>query len=149
MEMKGLGAHYTRKLLTNFNDGTFAWGNEGEFYWNIQEKNNGLAKALRNFYYESGTAYPLFQIIAQAAWLLVLCMIPGIFIKGKKAAEQTTAAVMLSILAIICFVMLFEARARYLFLYSRLFILAASIGFERFLEKAQPVNQTEKEMKTP
>ncbi len=149
MGMKGLGAHYTRKLLTNFNDGTFAWGNEGEFYWNIQEKNNGLAKALRNFYYESGTAYPLFQIIAQAAWLLVLCMIPGIFIKGKKAAEQTTAAVMLSILAIICFVMLFEARARYLFLYSPLFILAASIGFERFLEKAQPVNQTEKEMKTP
>lgn len=134
MGVTGLAAHTTRKLLTNFNDGTFAWGKEGEFYWNIQEKNNGLSRELRNYYYESGSYYPAFQIVSQAMWILVLCLIICLVIPGKRNPDRTTAAVLLGILGIICFVMLFEARARYLYLYSPVFILAAALGLERFLE---------------
>lgn len=138
MGVKGLGAHLSRKLLTNFNDGTFAWGREGEFYWNMQEKNTGLSTALRNYYYESGSAYPVFQVITQAMWILVLCLMVCLMIPGKGNPDRTTAAVVLSVLAIICFVMLFEARARYLYLYSPVFILAAALGLQRFLEKTSP-----------
>ena len=142
MGVTGLGAHATRKLLTNFNDGTFAWGREGEFYWNIQEKNTGLSTALRNYYYESGSAYPVFQVITQAMWILVLCLMVCLMIPGKGNPDRTTAAVVLSVLAIICFVMLFEARARYLYLYSPVFILAAALGLQRFLEKTSPDENT-------
>ena len=137
MGVKGLGAHFGRKLLTNFNDGTFAWGNEGEFYWHIQEKKNSLSKVLRDYYYEEGSGYPVFQIITQAAWILVLCLAACLIVKKGGGENRTTAAVMLSILAIICFVMLFEARARYLFLYTPLFIMAAALGLERFLQTAE------------
>jgi len=61
MGIMGLTSHTARKLLTNFNDGTFAWGREGEFYWNIQEKHNGLAQELRDYYYDSGSNYPVFS----------------------------------------------------------------------------------------
>lgn len=137
MGVKGLGVHFVRKLLTNFNDGTFAWGNEGEFYWNIQEKKNSLSKVLRDYYYEEGSGYLVFQIVTQAVWILVLCLATGLILKKGGGENRTTAAVVLCILAIGCFVMLFEARARYLFLYVPLFIIAASLGLERFLETVQ------------
>ena len=166
MGVKGLGRHLGRKLLTNFNDGTFAWGNEGEFYWNIQEKNTFLATRLRDYYYESGKGYGMFVCVAQAFWILTLCLAAGNLLKIRREnipdreknitdrqenggglqgaenslqkAERAQAALMLGLLAIICFVMVFEARARYLFLYSPLFILAAVTGLERFLEKVSP-----------
>lgn len=137
MGISGLASHTARKLLTNFNDGTFAWGREGEFYWNIQEKNNGLSKELRDYYYDSGSKYPVFQVVSQAMWILVLCLIVCLIIPRKGNADRTTASVLLGLLGIICFVMLFEARARYLYLYSPVFILAAALGLERFLEWAK------------
>lgn len=134
MGVTGLAAHTVRKMLTNFNDGTFAWGKEGEFYWNIQEKSNGLANQLRSYYYDSGSNYEIFHTFSQAMWVVILCLIVCIALPAEEKSERTTASVLLGILGIICFVMLFEARARYLYLYSPLFILAAAIGWERFLE---------------
>lgn len=135
MGVKGFSAHLTRKLLTNFNDGTFAWGNEGEFYWHIPENNSMSAKILRSYYYEDGSAYPLFQIVSQAFWILVLCMVSCLVLKDREGTDEKKAAVVLGILAISCFVMVFEARARYLYLYAPLFILAAAMGAERVLRK--------------
>lgn len=137
MGVKGLSVHFVRKLLTNFNDGTFAWGNEGEFYWNLQEKKNSLSKVLRDYYYEDGSGYPVFQVVTQAAWILVMCLAALLGLKKGRGENQATAAVVLSIMAIGCFVMVFEARARYLFLYAPLFIIAAALGLERFLETAE------------
>ena len=148
MGVQGLGAHFARKLLTNFNDGTFAWGNEGEFYWHIQEKNTVLSRTLRNYYYEDGSAYPAFQIVSQAMWILVLFLILGLFFRKKDGTDRKTAVVVLSMLGIICFVMLFEARARYLYLYSPVFILASALGLERFLEwVTNRMDQNESRMK--
>ena len=134
MGLHGLVSHGTRKLLTNFNDGTFAWGKEGEFYWNIQNKNNGLSHQLRSYYYEDGIYYPLFQVLSQGMWVLTLILIVCLALPQEGKADRTVAAVLLGLLLIICFVMLFEARARYLYLYSPVFILAAALGLERFLE---------------
>lgn len=137
MGVKGLAIHATRKTLTNFNDGTFAWGNEGEFYWNIEPKENGLAKGLRNYYYEWGSLYPYFQIITQGCWILVLSFIPFLILKDEKGANKKTAVVILGMLAISCFVMLFEARARYLYLYVPFFIFSSAIGLERLLNRLE------------
>lgn len=134
MGVTGMAAHTVRKMLTNFNDGTFAWGREGEFYWNIQEKNTGLANLLRSYYYDGGSNYEIFHTFSQAMWVVILCLILCIALPAEEKPERTTASVLAGILGIICFVMLFEARARYIYLYSPLFILAAAIGWERFLE---------------
>ena len=66
-------------------------------------------------------------------WILTLGLILCLALPRKERADRTTAAVLLGLLGIICFVMLFEARARYLYLYSPVFILAAALGLERFL----------------
>lgn len=137
MGVKGFATHLLRKVLTNFNDGTFAWGHEGEFYWNIPEKNNGLAKWLRSYFYEGGSNTAIFQCTTQIAWMIVLCMLPCFFIRRRREIGQQRAAICLSIVAICCFVMVFEARARYLYLYSPVFILAATLGLERLIENLE------------
>jgi hypothetical protein len=95
MGIFGVVSHNARKMLTNFNDGTFAWGREGEFYWNIQGKNNGLAKWLRSYYYDGGNNYEIFHTFTQAMWVVLLCLVACIAFPGKSKSKKTTAAVML------------------------------------------------------
>lgn len=134
MGVKKVAVHTLRKMLTNFNDGTFAWGREGEFYWNIQKRTNGLAYELRSYYYDGGEMYEIFHTFSQMVWVVILCLITGIAFPPKGMSDKRISTVLVGILGIMCFVMVFEARARYLYLYSPVFILAAALGLERFLD---------------
>lgn len=137
MGPKGLTFHTVRKLLTNFNDGTFAWGNEGEFYWNIPPKETFLAERLRDYYYEDGKGYSCFQAVTQGFWILVLMFIPFLLLRGDTEKQDKNTVAVLSVLAISCFVMVFEARARYLYLYVPFFIFVSSLGLERLLDRLE------------
>lgn len=134
---KGLAAHAVRKTLTVFNDGSFSWGREGEFYWNYQERNNPLAAGLREYFYEEGKAYWLFQTINQGIWItVILCCLLNLLKKKEDAEENDNncyikSAIFLSVLAICLFELLFEARARYLYLYSPLFYIIGILGLEK------------------
>lgn len=132
----GVVIHTVKKTLSNFNDGIFSWGNEGEFYWNISEKNTPLATILRSFYYEWGENYDLFQLMGQTMWLFTLCMIACLILRPNQQIagySSVYAVITLSLIAICMFVTVFEARARYLYLYSPLFVMCASLGFNRFI----------------
>lgn len=135
MGIKGLVSHLGRKTLTVFNDGSFAWGKEGEFYWNLQERSNFLAECLRTYFYEEGSCYWLFQTINQSIWIVVILMNALNILQPKECIEDeniyTRSAIAISLMAIIVFEILFEARARYLYLYSPLFFAWAILGAEK------------------
>lgn len=127
--------HLERKALVNFNDGTFSWGNEGAFYKGLRDSDGKLCDMIRNFYYDPNVTsysskfmnYTWFHTIAQTIWMAVLCiMVLGLFGKDVKENPATYAA-RLSILAIFMFVMAFEARARYIYLYAPV-IVAVTFG---------------------
>ena len=113
-----------RKLLTNYNDGTFAWGGEGGFYVEMFESKTFASDFLRNFYYHTGQFVNVFFQYTQFIWLLVLALIPfGILTKNKT--DQIKAVVYITILGIFAFTHLFEARGRYLLTYVPFFVMAA------------------------
>ena len=143
--LKGMGVrkflvHIERKALVNFNDGTFSWGNEGAFYLGIRESDITLTKIIRNFYYDPEVTdyksdfmdYETFHTIAQFIWIsLLIALVYGMFVKDTKENPAVYAA-RLSILAIFIFVMVFEARARYLFLYAPVMVAFAVSAFKPF-----------------
>ena len=129
MGVKGYIRLLTVKNIATYNDGTFGWGKEGTFYLEVPEDNRTVTKALRSFYYtnEQGTHYLVFATAEQILWLFMLicicfCVLP---FKTKGGAENLIA---LSLLGVSMFLLIFECRARYLFVFSPLFVILATVG---------------------
>ena len=127
--LKGLLRHTARKSLVIFNDGTFAWGKEGEFYKHVyEEKNEFMSPLLRDLFYSSGQKYKILSTVEQAIWLAVL-FLSGLCLWAKK--DKVMTVIVVSLIGIILFNYLFEARARYVMIYAPIFICAAMIALKQ------------------
>lgn len=126
-----------RKVLTNYNDGTFCWGGEGGFYVEpLADQNLPWAPVAQKLYggtmteesMGEGSTFALFYKAEWVLWMSILmCGALGALLGLKKLRTQTAAA-MLSILGLTLFEQLFEARARYLYSYTPVYILLAAVG---------------------
>ena len=127
----GMAEHLLRKALVNFADGGFAWGID--FARNdLPVKDERLTPWVRSVVYSDGTRYPALHALEQAVWLLLLVLCPfGAFGLRRLRAEQETpvpAAMLLSVIGIIAFNMLFEAKARYVFVMVPVMIAVSAAG---------------------
>ena len=122
------------KLMTNYNDGTFAWSVEGNFYFNILEApNDSSAKILRDIYYYDGLYYKNYATCQQSIWITILFFILLAVKRIASTDKGDIYVIVLAIIGITLFLLLFEARARYLFLYSPYYILLAVVGIQSFI----------------
>ncbi|MBP5633921.1 glycosyltransferase family 39 protein [Candidatus Saccharibacteria bacterium] len=129
----GLLEHGKRKALTIFNDGTFAWGNEGNFYAiTYPLRNEKMGAFLRDVTYHTGEKYKVKATVQQAVWLFVLLFSAlGILLKKDK----NLTILIISLVGIILFNFLFEARARYLFVFAPVFIIVATFVLQNVTER--------------
>lgn len=132
MGPKGYVKLLLKKNLATYNDGTFGWSREGSFYYWVPEDNRRITQVLRSFYYRNaaGTNYLVFATAEQVLWLLVLicicfCILPN---KTKDSAENLIA---LSLLGVSMFLLIFECRARYLYVFSPMFVILAGVGLNK------------------
>lgn len=128
MDLPQANMFLLKKLLTNFADGTFAWEIEGDFYIQII----GTNEAALNFYGISSDASldnNTFAPLSQVLWLFVLagCIL---IVLGRRPLKAETV-IAFTLLMLSAFLMLFEARARYLFLYLPFFIILGTMGWNR------------------
>lgn len=140
----GLVQHVMKKTLLNYGDGVFAWEMEGNFYMDTYEpKNQWVSPYLRNIIEGDGKANRLFETIKQAAWLTVIFFSLAL-ISCRKNVDCRLLVVMLSIIGITLFLLLFEGRARYLYTYVPIFILAGVVGVSRFRLLCSHLNNDKK-----
>ena len=133
--MKDMGiAGYLRflakKMLTVYNDGTYAWGGEGNFFMVVfPQPDNHIAVFLRNVYYADHKYYDIYVTVMQSIWVFVLgaAAVSGL----EKENRREIIVLMLSIVGLTLFEVLFEARARYLYTYAPVFCILAAIGIEK------------------
>lgn len=128
MDLPQANMFLLKKLLTNFADGTFAWEIEGDFYIQII----GTNEAVLSFYGISPDASldnNTFALLFQVLWLFVLggCVL---IVLGRRPLKAETV-IAFTLLMLSAFLMLFEARARYLFLYLPFFIILGTMGWNR------------------
>ena len=133
LSLKEKLAHLINKTKVNYNDGTFAWGKEGEFYKKVNKKNTLLANFLKSIYYNDGNNFQIFYVIMQTIWLFILLI--SLLGASIKKANSKDNLIYLSIIGITLFTLIFEARARYLYIYSTYYIIAATIGIEAIYNK--------------
>lgn len=130
------------KALVNFNDGAFAWGEEGGFFmWQV-EHDNGLytlflkSTVPEDIWGSDGEYFALHKTLRQALWLTVLLGIAFVFL-GRREQAREKACLMTAVCGLLLFVMLFEARARYLFLYTPAFLVLSLCGYDAMWRKGR------------
>ena len=112
-----------RKSLTNYTDGTFAFGIEGSFFLSIEGDNETL-----KWFFGIDNPDPPYGILAQILWFMVLFGTVVGSIPWKRA-NRKGAAIAIALLFLSVFLMIFECRARYLFLFAPAFVILASAGW--------------------
>lgn len=128
----GMVKHLSQKTLTNYNDGTFSWGKEGGFFLEEIEKPEVIfSKELKSLYYNNGKYRLIFNTYMQFIWIMALL---GVFLNfklsfPKKKVTDVQWVIMLSLVGIFLFVTIFEARARYLYIYVPMYILMGVQGY--------------------
>ena len=128
------------KILTTYNDGTFAWGYEGSFYRELLANGNEtIQDIMKNFYYSTGKYFSCFVNFMQSQWMAILFF--SIWAGFSNKSSKLMNVIFLSIIGLTLFEILFEARARYLFTYAPIYILLACTGVETIVEKLNLLNE--------
>lgn len=144
--------HLSGKLLTTYHDGTFAWGVEGNFYTRVMDDvNTWMAPFLKSIFYSDGSRHEILKTIEQIVWIGVLLFaFAAGFVRQTEENQADLNILTLSIVGLTLFQMLFEVRARYLFLYVPVYCILATLGFENLwtgIQRKSGVKRKEKEKK--
>ncbi len=122
--------HQSVKTDIIFNDGTFAWGQEGNFYRQLFPERDWFSPRLRNLFYSTGDNFIIYSTYAHFLWLTVLLFtIFAVFYKtSEKKYDRVMVVLIMSLAAEFTFAEMAEARARFLYTYAPLYVIAATLG---------------------
>ena len=133
MGIGGVINQISRKILTNYNDGTFS-GVATFVYirdeYNIQGLDNNLSEFLKNIYYERGKYNQIYKQIMQCLWISILIFNMFSYSDSKS---RKIAIIILALIGLFLFETIFEARSRYIFVYVPLYIFIGVIGIKNVL----------------
>lgn len=126
-----ISTHLKKKMLTTFNDGTFAWGYEGGFLEIVPENiNSKMAPFLKSIYH-FGDRFKYFATFQQFIWMLILFYaILSVLSKRTKVNGYNLSLIWIILLGFVLYEVLFEVRARYLYIFIPLFCVLAPIGIK-------------------
>lgn len=136
----GLLQHWGNKLIWVTTDGTFFYGGEGIFHAGTPMAQEGLKSVLQQWNYAETSVYQKYLTnFMQAVWLgIAIGMVLQLFAERKQKNSLQTAVLFimqLTIIGLLLFLMLFEARSRYLFLYLPYFCILAANGYIAFISR--------------
>lgn len=125
----GFLTHLTKKMLSTFNDGTFAWSLEGNFFATVPENiNNKMAPFLKSIYH-IGNRFAYFATFQHLVWLFILlCSLLTVFSKKANYDQNNLSLLWIVLLGLVLYEMLFEVRARYVYIFVPLLCTLAPIG---------------------
>ena len=89
------------------------------------ERNDAPARFARSFYYTDGSRFDLFRSFEQSVWLSVLFF--SLFSVLHRRGDEC-AVLMLTLTGFFIYGILFEARARYVYIFVPLFLILAGMG---------------------
>lgn len=133
MGIGGVINQIARKILTNYNDGTFS-GVATFVYirdeYRISGLDNNLSEFLKNVYYERGKYNQIYTQIIQCLWISILIF--NMF-SYNDSKSRKIPIIILALMGLFLFETIFEARSRYIFVYVPLYIFIGVIGIKNVL----------------
>lgn len=129
---------YLKKMVMTFNDGVFGWRTEvwiHEKYPASMASNTAFTEQLRSIFWISDAGYDVggYNTLCQLVWIFAILGIPGICL--LKAGEREELGILIiSFLGVFFYQMLFEARARYLFVFLPILLVVVICGIQQYTD---------------
>lgn len=149
LRISNLGfAGYLDYLYGKFNfimsDGTFFYGKEGGFYQSEPYIKGEFADFIQQYVY--GNKYKTITVnVMQGVWISCLLFVGvGAIINLLKKDDEKLNILRLSFVGIVLFILIFEARSRYLYNYLPILILLATTGCYDLIKHISKYNKKEK-----
>ena len=122
-----------KKMVMSFDDGTFCWPLEGYYKAEFAPiaKGGKMTEFLRDVFWVNSKYCGRYNTFCQLVWISVLICLPGICL-GKREDRGMTGFLLVNFIGIFLYILLFEARARYLLCYVPVMIIQASLGLDRY-----------------
>ena len=135
--------YLAEKLGWIMGDGSFFWGREGIFYQGVDPETVALqgawGRSLKPLLQLGSPGNRSLEEFQQGIWLYCLLLLSLSFlVVGRERSAVDAMTVRLALIGILAFILLFEGRSRYLFLYLPFFLLAAAGVQQRLLELLCP-----------
>lgn len=132
----GTAYFYLRKMVMTFNDGLFGWRTEvwrDEDYPVDMTSDTKAAKKLREIVWGNELGYDVagYNTLCQLAWIFAILGIPGICLCRGNQREKHGIFI-ITFLGIFFYQMLFEARARYLFVFLPVILVMSVCGIAQY-----------------
>ncbi|MEG0297403.1 MAG: hypothetical protein RR620_11860 [Clostridium sp.] len=128
--VKGYLEFLSKKACWFLSDGTFYYGGEGNFMVSEPYTKGKVAEKLQNIFLHTGDKFLSLANVFEGIWILILFLIIyPIFEKKRFSNNEEIFIIRLTITGIVLFLLLFEARSRYLINHIPFFILLATYGF--------------------
>lgn len=136
MGVAGAAKQFFNKTLIDYTDGSFGWKVEGSPIKQIM----GDSTALNTWYgisYTTTTIAP-FEVLHQLLWFVVLIGIAlKCFVRNQCNQNDIETVMLIALLALNVFLLLFECRSRYLFLYMPFFVALGMMGWSQVAQWTQ------------
>lgn len=137
--------NYSNFLFTKgkgiIGDGAFSVWGEGMSAGPVNfEATDRLSTKIREYFYFESPNFTFVKGFWQSGWFVILALvaIPS-FVRGRNLFGSAASVMRLSLLALVAFLLLFEGRSRYLYMYMPFFILLASMTLAAISQKATAV----------
>ncbi|MDL2293482.1 glycosyltransferase family 39 protein [Ruminococcaceae bacterium OttesenSCG-928-D13] len=113
---------------------------EGYFYWGLE---SGFAdftsrepNVFTQFFYRGGDYLDLYLYVSQGVWVVVLLFVTvAAWLAVTRKTDRYTFIIECAVFGLLCFLLIFEGRARYLISYLPCFSLLAAVGFVQLRQK--------------
>lgn len=127
--------HLLEKTAFTYADGTFFWGLEGGFIQKEPPDRSPLSPFFKSLFYPQGSRAGGYTLFRQIVWLGLLVGCLGLLVGRRPAGDlpRELQAAALAVMGLTLFEMLFEARSRYLYASSGVFVLLGALGWSRIL----------------
>ena len=131
------------KISNFFNDGTFGvWGegsSRNNFIQFLAEGN--IVHKFRRFLSWNGDKFRLFSVFVSIVWGAILTLFTIFIFKSANKFKYYHVVLLFFTLLVVAYQVLFESRARYIFIYLPIFIVGAAFGLNFILEMCNGRNE--------
>lgn len=144
----GMLSFWLRKQVMTFNDATYGWDTEvwiHDYYSPVVSTDTPFMTFLREIYW-TGSYVGAYNTLMQLIWIYCLLGIPGMLLPDRK--EKSGVILTLCFMGVFFYQMLFEARARYLFVFLPLLLVCATYGMYRYSGLWERAGRFVKSLKT-
>lgn len=128
----------SNKLAWIMGDGTFfSWG-EGRMNGETFVSQDPADRAIQDLFGNTRPHFHWMLSLWQGTWFAMLALVAvPLVLRSPRLLRPELTAMRIALLGLLVFLLFFEARARFLYLYAPYFILLASLSFQTVLQSLQ------------